>query len=324
MQRKWFVYIIGGGLLIALLALFIDDPEPKHGLTQNTAPAQQPPAQQAPATASHGGFQFTRTNFDDGWVSTVQPKWVEASKGDIRVLLHYPADVKARNTDPDVMANAAWDTLVAPRYRDLRNYKTMGSVLTYQRPYLSQGEVTDAATGRAHFVSIFNQADSGWIEVILPDRETFVREFGIDVEKVNKDPYTDTAIFNRIRGMGTYNKFAVAPADLPGKWTTNFSANTFYVNRYTGANAGMSTYSSGQEYVFSGQTYKWHIAAANSSGGQTKVSQAKSEGTFTMPDNWSMNFSDMEGKPKTYQVQFRAVEGGRILVIDGTAFVRAN
>lgn len=54
-----------------------------------------------------GKFKFTSTNFDDGWVSTVQENWVEVTKGNIKVLLHYPnPSVKPANSDVNVMCEA--------------------------------------------------------------------------------------------------------------------------------------------------------------------------------------------------------------------------
>jgi hypothetical protein len=241
-------------------------------------------------------------------------------------LLHYQADVQAANTDPDVMATAAWNVLVAPRYSSLRNYKTLGSVLNYERPYLAQGDLTDNATSQPRFVAIFKQGDSGWIEIVSPDQATFTATFGVDVERINGEQYGNGAdALKALRKLAVYNKFAIAASDFAGKWSNNFSANTYYVNVQTGNSAGMSTYSSGQEYQFlGGKTYKWRLTAANTRSGSTSFAQAKGEGTFSVPDNWHIHFSDIEGKPRTYPAQFRAVEGGRVLIIDGTAFVRVE
>ena len=320
MQRKWLIAGIVGTLVIVALAL-IDDPAPSE---KATSPGSAPPPAAASSPAAQT-FQFTRSTFDDGWVSTVQPKWVEATKGGIKVLLHYQGDVQAANTDPDVLATAAWNLLVAPRYSNLRNYKTLGSVLNYERPYLAQGDLTDNASGQPRFVAIFNQGDSGWIEVVSPDQAAFTAAFGVDVERINGDRHGSAAdALTALRRLAVYNKFAVAASDFAGKWSTNFSANTFYVNRYTGQSAGMSTYSSGQEYEFAGTRYKWSLATANSSGGRTGFASAKGRAPSACRTTGTCHFSDIEGKPRTYPAQFRAVEGGRILVIDGTAFVRAQ
>jgi hypothetical protein len=41
-----------------------------------------------------------------------------------------------------------------------------------------------------------------------------------------------------------------------------------------------------------------------------------------MVNNWQIHFSDMEGKPKTYDVAFTCVKGARLLWVDGTAFYK--
>jgi hypothetical protein len=44
-----------------------------------------------PALQTNGkSFTYFTTNFDDGWKSTVEEDWVEVSKGNIKVLIHYP------------------------------------------------------------------------------------------------------------------------------------------------------------------------------------------------------------------------------------------
>lgn len=321
MRKKWLILGVAGGLIVLSLALLLDDPAdsptlPRSGGTV-IATLHLPGARTS---------QFTRSTFDDGWVSTVQPKWVEVTKGDVKVLLHYPVDVKAANTDPDVMATAAWNALVAPRYSDLQNYKTLGSVLNYEHPYLAQGNLIEYATGQRRFVVVFKQGDSGWIEIVSPDRAAFIATFGADAERINNDRSGSAAeSLNALRKLSIYNKFAIAASDFNGKWSTNFSASTYYVNVQTGNSAGMSTYSSGQEYEFlEGQTYKWRLTAANTRSGSTSFAQAKGAGTFAVPDNWTIYFSDIEGKPRKYAAQFQATHGGRILILDGTAFVRID
>jgi hypothetical protein len=117
-----------------------------------------------------------------------------------------------------------------------------------------------------------------------------------------------------MKKMETYNRFAVAATDLQGKYTDKFASNTFYTNVYTGLSAGMSSYSSTQWFEFgNGQSYKWQLIASNSYGGNTAVASAKGAGSFTLLNNWKMKFSDIEGKPCSYDVYFSAIKGGRIL-----------
>ena len=97
------------------------------------------------------GFTFSTTNFDDGWTSVEKADWVETTKGNIKVLLHYHKEGTVFPADPDVLTNAAWNILVAPRYSNLKNYKT-SYISEYERPYLGFGNLIDNATGKEVFV----------------------------------------------------------------------------------------------------------------------------------------------------------------------------
>lgn len=258
------------------------------------------------------GYAFNTTNFDDGWTSVIKEDWVEVTKGEVKVLLHYPKEGTIFPADPEPLTNEAWNILVAPRYSNLKNYKT-AYINTYNRPNLGMGYATENATGKNVFVLLFRQSE-GWMEFITPDKNTFIQQYKFDPETIRWDSNSDLMIplFN----MKTYNKFAVAASDISntGKWSDHFASNTYYTNVYTGMSAGMSTYSSSQWVEFGkGNSYKWQLVAANSYGGVSNFAQAKGAGTFKSLNNWQLYFSDMEGKPKTYDVYFTATKGGRVL-----------
>ena len=139
------------------------------------------------------------------------------------------------------------------------------------------------------------------------------------------DYYADDNIWNTLVKLPGYNKFAVDAGDLTGKWSNNFSGATQYVNAYTGANAGMDTYSSNEKFEFGpGNTYKWNVGAASGFVGSLKYQSAKSSGTFSLPNNWQVSFSDIEGKPKTYNAFFSCTAGGRVLWLDETGYGRID
>lgn len=277
-----------------------------------------PSTNNTPTTSNDkSGFKFNTTNWDDGWVSTVQPDWVDVSKGNIKILLHYNQSINAINTDVDKTCSAAWNVYIAPRYSNMRDYKIAPNTLSSTRAYMAQATLT-AANGSNHFVVLFSKGKTGWMEVICPDKSTFVQTFGIDIDRVNFN--TEDKLWEPLQKMSTYNKFAIAPSDFSGKWTNNFGGNTYYTNMFTGLSAGMSTYSSNQEYQFSGGSYKWYIVAVNSYGGTGNYAQGKGEGSFNVPDNWHIYFTNIEGKPRTYNAQFCSIKGGRLLVMDGVVF----
>lgn len=282
--------------------------------------------------AVKGNYKFNTTNFDDGWTSTIQEDWVEVTKGNKKVLIHFPKDGTIIPADPDKLTNAAWNILVAPRYSKLKNYKT-SYVEDSRRPYFGMGYATEIKTGKPVFIVLFRRG-GGWFEIVTTDNISFTQEFGFNPETIrwgsiseymggwivnNSQGNTvkaDPEVFDKLENMIGRNKFAVAASDLynTGEWKDHYSSNTFYFNYYTGTSAGMSTYSSSQWFVFkAGNHYHWELAAANSYGGQIAVAKAKGDGTYKSLNNWQLYFTEMEGKPKTFDVYFSAIKGGRVL-----------
>jgi len=278
------------------------------------------------------GYKFNSTNFDDGWKSTIQEDWVQVEKGSIKVLIHYPKEGTIFPADPDKLISAAWNILVAPRYSTLSNFKT-SYVEDFNRPYLGTGDVTEVQSGQQKFVVLFRRS-GGWIEIVTPDKNTFTREFGFDASSIQWGKLSeymggyvvtnsagtivkaDPEIFNKLDKMANYNRFAVAASDLnnTGKWNAHYSSNTFYANYYTGAYAGMTTYSSSQWFDFkAGLKYHWELVAANTGMGQISTAQAKSDGTIKSINDWQLLCTNIEGKPKTYDAYFSAIKGGRVL-----------
>ncbi len=301
------------------------------GNVQDNSTTNETPAGST-STPIQTGFSFNSTNFDDGWVSTIQEDWVQVEKGSIKVLIHYPKEGTIFPADPDKLTTAAWNILVAPRYSNLSNFKT-SYVEDYNRPYLGTGDATETQSGQQKFVTLFRRS-GGWIEIVAPDKNTIITEFGFDASSIQwgkLSEYTggyvvtnssgnivkaDPEIFNKLDKMVNYNRFAVAASDLDGtgKWNASYSSNTFYANYYTGAYAGMTTYSSSQWFEFkAGQQYHWELVAANSGMGQIQTAQAKSDGTFKSLNDWQLQFSNIEGKPKKYDAYFSAIKGGRVL-----------
>lgn len=273
--------------------------------------------------AVSNGFAFTTTNFDDGWTSTVQEDWVEVTKANIKVLIHYPN----KNADAynsvllDGLKNA-WDNLIAPKYSSATNmvFKSSGS---WEAIEFGEADMVEKITGKKVHVVLFKKnfsSGSGkYIEFITADKKTFEQEFGT-FENASANYGSGTG-FDKMVNMVNYNKFAVAASDLKGKWTSNFSGMTQYVNAYTGANAGANTHASNENFEFgAGNTYKWDLGVASGFVGNIKFQSVKSNGKFSIPNNWQLSFSDIEGKPKTYDVQFTCIKGARVLWIGSTGF----
>jgi hypothetical protein len=276
--------------------------------------------QSTSSPAKKGAFTYTTINFDDGWTSTVHEDWVQVTKGDLKVLLHYPTSrIDVSSMDYKTISKNAWDALVAPRYNSLTNFVLFGGTSEYEKPSFIAGNVTDNTTGKESYVALFKKGNSGWIEFITSDKNSFVSAFGLDISKV--DFYnTASEVWEPLKKMANYNKFAVAAADLEGKWTTKFSGMTQYVNIYTGADAGASSHSSAESFQFTGNTYHWELSSATGMVGNLKFQGAKSDGKHSLPNNWQIHFSDLEGKPKTYNAYFSCVKGARMLWLEDTAY----
>ncbi|RXK62113.1 hypothetical protein ESA94_03615 [Lacibacter luteus] len=312
------------------------NPQEQTTTQQQTFPEQQQTVTIQQTNNVNSGYAFNTTNFDDGWTSTIHEDWVEVTKGNIKVLLHYPKDGTVFPAAPDQVIAAAWNILVAPRYSQLTNYKN-AYVEINNRPYFGMGSVTEASSGNTFFVVLFRRG-GGWMEVITPDVKTFTSEFGFNPETIRWAKVTDYSggyvvdnsmgqtvladeaqLYNKLENMMGRNKFAVAASDLDntGRWNANYNSNTFYYNYYTGNSAGMSTFSASEWYDFKGgNNYHWEAVMTNTGGGNMNAAQSKSDGSFKSPNNWQLYFSNIGGNDKTFDVYFSAIKGGRILWVN--------
>jgi hypothetical protein len=267
--------------------------------------------------ARKSSFAFTTTNFDDGWTSAEQDDWVAVTKSNTKVLIHYPnpsAD-KYNSVLMDGLKNA-WDVLVAPRYSAASNMQ-FRPITGWQSIEFAEANMVEKATGKTVYVVLFkinySNGSGRYLEFITPNKRAFEQEFGAYQEK--------TYGWEKMEKMATYNKFAVAAADLKGVWKNNFAGMTQYVNAYTGASAGADTHASAENFVFgAGNTYKWDLGVASGMVGNIKFQSVKASGKFSVPNNWQVTFSSIEGKPRTYNASFSAVKGARILWLGDTAF----
>lgn len=270
-----------------------------------------------PTPPAKTNFAFNTTTFDNGWTSTVQEDWVQVEKGNIKVLLHYP-NKTADEYNSSVIdgLKTAWNTLVAPRYSSGSNFNFI-SGRGWQVAEFGEADLVEKRTGKSVHVVLFKKNYSNgsgkYMEVISNDKKSFEAEFGaFDV---------DASSWDNLENMVTYNKFAVAASDLKGKWTNDFTGTLQYVNAYTGASAGMDTHASKEHFEFlPGNTYKWDLTVASGMVGNIKFQSVKSNGKFSLPNNWQVSFSDLEGKPKTYEAHFTCVKGTRILWLGDTGY----
>jgi hypothetical protein len=281
-----------------------------------TEEIKKDPAQKSIPVAN-GKFAFSSTTFDDGWISTVQDDWVQVVKGNVKVLIHYPN--KMADAYNSVLMDGlrnAWNILVAPKYSSASNFE-FKPINSWQSIEFAEADAIEKTTGKSVHVVLFKMnysSGSGkYLEFITPDKKTYELEFGA---------YHETSYgWEKVESMANYNRFAVATTDLNGKWTSNFSGLVQYVNANTGADAGANTHASNESFEFmTDNTYKWDIGVASGMVGNIKFQSAKSSGKLTLPNNWRINFSDIEGKPRSYNAYFSCVKGARILWLEDAAY----
>jgi hypothetical protein len=243
------------------------------------------------------------------------------TKGTTRVLIHYPN--KQADAYNSVLLDGlknAWNILVAPRYSTASNFefKPIGS---WESIEFAEADMVEKTTGKAVHVVLFkkNLTNGGgkYVEFITPDKRSFEQEFGV---------YHQTSSgWEKMEHMATYNKFAVAAADLQGKWTSDFSNAIQYVNASTGFDAGMDTHASVENFQMGpGNSYSWDLGVASGAVGNIKFQSVKASGKYSVPNGWQVTFSDIEGKPRTYNAYFSCIKGLRILWLDGRGFARTN
>jgi len=305
------VVVTGSTPAAALPSAVPPAPEAAPAPTTPTAPptAITPPEQPtvplpaARIAAAGRGYGFTTSNFDDGWVATEQPEYVEVTKGPITTLLFFRVPMTDQMRPPaSNVGDYFWARDVTPRFDGQSVERRQDDRSVYRTEYL-EGDATERSTGKRVFIGMNVHRDNGRalnIVVIAPDMATFHQLF----------PRPDD-----LERMMTYNKFAVAPTDLTGHWSSTSSVVTQMYFRDTGESAGMNLNSSSTEFFVNadGSYTSKHVGAFGMSG-NTKVYSDTYTGQFAMNGNWELTFTNrFKGNSDTFAAEFEIVPGGRIL-----------
>jgi len=268
--------------------------------------------QQPTPPVTNSGFAFTKTNFDDGWTSTVQENWVEVTKGTTKVLIHY-SNKKADAYNSVLMDGLknAWNVLVAPRYSNASNME-FKPVTGWQSIEFAEADMTDNNSRKKVHVVFFKMNYSNgsgkYLEFITPDKNSFEREFGA---------YHETSYgWEKPAAMQYRNKFSVAANDLIGKWSTTDYASVSYYYVNTGGLASTSTTSTADEFIFSaGNIYQSQHSGASGEVGNIKFSNQEYKGKSTVT-NWDITLTNrFQGATEKYDCYFEAIKGGRFLLM---------
>lgn len=261
-----------------------------------------PPANEAPLPGAGKSYHFTTTNFDDGWVATVQSDYVVVTKGGITVLLFYPEEITDRMRPPENdISDYFWNSVVVPRYSIVSAFK-YEAPLSYFSTYYIYGEAKDKSTGRSCYLGMNAVVNSGIASVVLASaesRQSFDAAF----------PHPDS-----LKKMLGYNRFAISYEDLPGKWSASSGAAAHYYNVYTGAYAGMQFAQGSDEFYFNADgTYSSKHAGAMGNVGNTTFYNQEYKGK-AIAGNWDLSLTNRwKGEQDDFHAWFECVKGGRIL-----------
>ena len=241
------------------------------------------------------GYAFATSNFDDGWNSAIRNDWVEITRGDTTVLLHYGITMTDEmRVDP---SNSYWNAIAANRYQIKNLYPTNYSVIKDFPYYFVQADATEKSTGKNVFVSfrvIPKNGTAYCYEIVTPTKDSFARQF----------PTMD-----KIEKLSTYNSFAIGKNDLVGTWQAGAGAFSQYYFVSSGNYAGMNITVSNLKYVFvNGASYRTEVKAVNN----RVYASEKEIGKYTI-GNWEVNTTDQTGKLSRFSAWFEATKGGRIL-----------
>ncbi len=257
-------------------------------------------------------FQFNKTNFDDGWTSVIKEDWVETSKGNIKVLLHFPN--KQADTYNSVLKESdymAWNILVAPKYKNLQNivWKTIQS---WQSISFMEADGTEISSGKNVHIVLFKKHYSNgtgrYLEFITNSKSEYEKEFG--------SYHNDELGWEKPANMQYRNKFPIATNDLMGSWSTTdyTSISYYYING--GGLAGTNATTTADKFTFSSDNnYQSQHSGASGMVGNMKFSNVVYKGK-TSVSNWTISLTNrFEGATEKYNAYFEAVKNGRALIL---------
>jgi hypothetical protein len=259
----------------------------------------------APPVTNTGGYTFNATNWDDGWVSTIEDDKVVVSKNNIKVYIYYPLpfDDEARSMQGQ---NYFWEKVIKKEFKILstQNRNVPGEIL--HAPYL-EGNAVNLKTNQSCFAALYVGAANGIMYptlAIVPDINTLNQTF----------PKASDFYESDLHAMRNYNKFAIGKNDVVGDWVGGDSQAMNYYNAYNGNYVGMNAaVSSDVFHIHNDGTYSSTHNGATGMVGTMKTYQQEYKGNCTV-SNWEIIMDKrFDGKTDTFYAYFEAVKGGRVL-----------
>lgn len=281
------------------------------GTGENT----QYPLQQTGISSSQ--FAYTVSNFDDGWVSSVMNDYVLVQKGGVKVYLNFSQPYNASQFSGTGLTarDHYWDTEVPKLFQvESKQYNDGGSMVM-KPPYI-EGQAKDLQTGESCFIGMYLLISTNAVNLVIasaPSEALFRAVF----------PAANDAFTSDLAGMTRYNKFAVAPGDLVGKWQNGNTetAQWYYVSPagHEGY-AGMTVAATSATFQFNaGNTYSSIHNGATGAVGNMNTFQQEYKGNY-MVNDWSVTATNrFGGNTDVFYAYFIAVRGGRILKLNNSA-----
>jgi hypothetical protein len=257
------------------------------------------PSPPTPTTTFKDSYTFTTTNFDDGWIATVEADFVKVVKADTKVYLHYADDFTPYNgkIEPE---NHYWNTLISQRYTTHNASRWVE--MSYPPIHFIEGDATEKLSGKRCYLAMnvrFNNGGATVILIVTPSKTVYQQQFTHpnDTEK-----------------MLGYNKFAISATDLTGDWAETSGAHVNLYNVYTGGHAGSNYASSADSFAFSANgTYSSKHSGASSTYGNNSYYSQEYKGKATAT-NWDLTLTNRwKDETTVFHAQFEAVRGGRVL-----------
>ncbi len=256
------------------------------------------------------GITMATTNFDDGWVATPQSDWVQLSKNNLTAYLHYsiPLPEELISGDGDPILNYFWNLLIVPRYTLSNVQKLPFDPYAYKRTYFMEAIATENNSGQTLYLAFRILINNGIASCI-------------EIKAGTKEEYTATVPdLDKMAALTNYNRFAISPADITGKWAASKGGFAQYYNVYNGNYAGMNAVSIKSQLTIGtdGQLLLEHNGAGGMVGNQQFFSE-KYNGPYTL-NNWDISFTDQNGKQTAYHAFYQAVKNGRILYLQNKQY----
>lgn len=302
----------------------MNQPQQQVYIPQDNQPVQNPPvlgeqqnngqvitqSTNLPPGNNLNGITISTSNFDDGWVATPQAEWVQVMKNGITVNLHYAISLpdELRSGDGDPILNYFWNLLITPRYTFNNVQKLPFDPYAYKRTYFMEATGIENATGQPVYLAfriLINSGIASCVEIKSATKELYSVEFP-NLEKTEM--------------MTGYNRFAVSPADVTGKWTQSSGGFAQYYNVYSGNYAGMNAVSINSQLTIGsdGQLLLEHKGAGGMVGNQQFFSESY-KGPYVIND-WEISFTDQQGKQTAYHAYYQAVKNGRVLYLQNKQY----